>query len=91
MYKFSILTGTPSTEDGFKILSTDYMNYMAMYNCKNIDNGKSKHLFWLTSRKPKLFGRVKSTVDYLLNTHFDRKELVFYNQSSALCEPRILI
>lgn len=75
--------------DDFKFLSTDFTNYLTIYDCKNIDNGKSKNLFWLLSRKTTIDDSVKDKVNSLIDQYFDRKGLMNINQNSELCEPRI--
>ena len=75
--------------DEFKILSTDFINYWTLYDCKNIDNGRSKNLFWILSRTPKLNENVKSAVDDLIDKYFDRRGIILVNQNSDLCEQRL--
>jgi len=62
---------------------------LTVYSCKNIDNGRSQTLFWLMSRTPKLDESVKTTVDDMMDKYFDRKGIVFVNQNSDMCEPRL--
>ena len=75
--------------DEFKVLSTDFINYWTLYDCKNIDNGRSKNLFWILSRTSKLNENVKSAVDDLIDKYFDRRGIILVNQNSDLCEQRL--
>ena len=76
-------------EDKFKVLSTDFINHLILYECKNIDNGKSQNILWIMSRTPKLDESVKTTVDDMMDKYFDRKGIIFVNQNSDLCGPRL--
>ena len=71
------------------MLSTDFENYWITFDCKNIDNGRSKNLFWLLSRTPQLNERVKPIVKDLISKYFDPSGIIYYNQNSELCEPRL--
>lgn len=84
-----IVTASYPANDDFKFLSTDFTNYMMLYDCKNVDNGKSKNLFWIMSRKTTIDDSVEEKVNSLIDTYFDRDGLMIVNQNSELCGLRI--
>lgn len=57
------------------ILSTDYINYSIVVNCRAKDENKSIESYWLLSRTPQVSEEGRKIADEIINNKLDKSRI----------------
>lgn len=66
--------GAPSRIN-YRILDTDYSNYLVMFNCVQASPLLKVEYFWVMSRKPQFYPEVPVAVDDIIDKYFERERI----------------
>lgn len=63
---------TATDRSNYAVLATDYETFSIVYDCIDMEDGRSTEAFYLLSQSPTLPASVERTVNNLIDQYFDR-------------------